>query len=63
MAKRGPVCPEHPSSYSGKPPRAKRRDAPDDALAELCHLWPDLPMTTRRRLLKFAKAGVKRRRR
>ena len=27
------MCPEHPSSYSGKTPSAKRRDARDDALA------------------------------
>jgi hypothetical protein len=55
----GPVCPEHPSSYSGKPNSAKRRDAPDDALAEICSLWPDLTITARRQMLKIARTRRK----
>jgi len=57
----GPVCPEHPSSYSGKRPAAKGRDAPDDALAEISLLWPDLAVTVRQRVLKIVKAAGNRR--
>jgi hypothetical protein len=57
----GPVCPEHPPVYPGETATAKRRDAPDDALTEICLLWPDLPVTTRRQMLRIAKSRRKHR--
>jgi hypothetical protein len=57
----GPVCPEHPLSYSGKSHSAKRRDAPDDALTEICFLWPDLSIKVRRQMLKIARSRSKHR--
>jgi hypothetical protein len=57
----GPVCPEHPSVYPRKTGSAKGRDAPDDALTEICWLWPDLSVTARRQMLKIARSRKKHR--